>query len=73
MYSELSMVLLFSEAHSIISYLPGPGRGIFLPSRVKEKKQEAWSSNKSLKWKAVTTPKALIVEESLGKTLKGLC
>lgn len=39
---------------------------------LKEKK-EAWSSKKSLKWKAVTTPKALlIVEESLGKTLKGL-
>lgn len=60
MHCELTMVLLFSEARSIICCLSGSERGVFLPSRVKGKKSRQDSSNKSLKWKAVTIPKILI-------------
>lgn len=40
---ELTMVLLFSEAHSIIGCLPGPWRNVFLSLRIKEKSRHDFS------------------------------
>lgn len=60
---ESTMVLLFFGAHSIICYFPDPGKKSFplIYSYLTKKKGKQDSPNKSWKWKAVTTPKALLI------------